>query len=420
MMGYVVLSIIVCAVAFLAIPALNYTNVATFVSLEAAMCAFVLMAITQFLATRPPGVERLFGGLDKLYVAHRRIGYAVLALILVHYLYTPNFRGLFLNKELNDLAREIGGYAFYAVCALIVVSIVKWIPLIRKRLHLPYHVWYLTHRFIGLAFAAVAFHQLFVKKPFDQAEPIALVLNVFSVLGLGSYAYTQLLSHFRKRDYRVTNVERHPSATIVSVKPLGRPIRPRRGQFAILHARKSGLREPHPFTVASVADDGSLKFAIKPLGDFTARLRERIGVDDIIRLEGGYGRFDFRRGSRRQVWIAGGIGITPFLSMLSDVENNPSFDVILIYCVRDREEAIEVETFSSAAVRLPNFKFLLHPSAEAGRFDATKLAEVADLADGHRDIFFCGPNALRKAIVGGLSKMGLKPGKIWFERFEFR
>lgn len=417
-MGYGVLIAIVAAVATAAVPALDYTNPGTFLSLQAAICAFVLMATSLFMATRVRLVERMFGGLDKVYVAHRRVGYTVLILILVHYFQTPNFKGLFLNKELNDLAREFGSYAFYGLCALIIVSIVKGIPLLR--LSIPYHVWYLTHRFIGLAFVAAAIHQFFIKKPFDQSEPIALILNCFAVLGIGSYAYTQAFSHFRKRDYQVTSVERTPSATVLTARPLGRPLKLARGQFAILHARRQELREPHPFTVAGIGNDGTLKFAIKPSGDFTRRLHDHLRSGDVIRLEGGYGRFHFRRGGEKQVWIAGGIGVTPFLSMLPDIENYPKCDVTMVYCVRDRSEAIDLDTLVSASEKLPNFKFLLHASAEGGRLDAGKLADLAGLRGKQADLFFCGPTALRKALVGGLTRLGKQPRRIWFERFEFR
>ncbi|WP_244563734.1 ferric reductase-like transmembrane domain-containing protein [Ensifer aridi] len=418
MAGYAVLFLIMVSVAAVAAPALNYTKIGTFLSLQAAILAFVLMALSQFMAARPRFVESMFGGLDKLYVAHRRIGYAVLALILVHYLKTPDFKGLFLNKELNDLAREFGTYAFYALCALITLSIVKWIPLIK--VSIPYNVWYITHRFVGFAFAALAFHQFFIKKPFDQSEPIALVINCFAALGMASFAYTQALAHFRKRDYRVISVVQHPSATIVTAKPMGRPLKLARGQFAILHARRPELREPHPFTVAGIGTDGSLKFAIKPAGDFTKRLREHLRQGDILRLEGGYGRFDFKRGGDRQLWIAGGIGVTPFMSMLSDLKDNPRVDVTMVYCVRDKQETIDLDNFVAADEQLPNFKFILHASADNGRLDAKRLAEIADLKPGQSDLFFCGPAALRRVIVDGLEQLGMAPRRVWFERFEFR
>lgn len=417
-MGYGVLIAIIAGVAATAVPALDYTTPGTFLSLQAAICAFALMAMSLFMATRSYLVERMFGGLDKVYVAHRRVGYTILILILVHYFQTPNFRGLFLNKELNDLARGFGSYAFYGLCALIILSIVKGIPFLR--FSIPYHVWYITHRFIGLAFIAVAIHQFFIKKPFDQSEPIALILNCFAILGIASYAYTQAFSHFRKRDYQVSSVERTPSITVLTVRPLGRPLKLARGQFAILHARRRELREPHPFTVASIGNDGALKFAIKPSGDFTRRLRDHLRCGDVIRLEGGYGRFHFRRGGEKQVWIAGGIGVTPFLSMLPDIEGYPECDVTMVYCVRDRSEAIGLDTFASASEKLPNFRFLLHASAEGGRLDAHKLADFADIRGKQADLFFCGPAALRKTLVGGLTKLGKKPRRIWFEHFEFR
>jgi predicted ferric reductase len=416
--GYLLVFVIVLGTAAAAVPAINYTKLPTAISLEAAICAFVLMSISLLMSTRLKVLEFLFGGLDRLYVAHRRIGYAVLALILVHYIYTPNFTGLFQNKELNELAKLVGYYAFFVLLGLIVFSIVKGIPY--TPIKIPYNIWYFTHRFIGFAFVALAFHQYFVKKPFDQTETVAYILNAASLVGVLCFVYTQTLSHFKKHSYRVTSVDKHTSATVITAKPSGRALKLTPGQFIVVHLRKSGLREPHPFTVSRIAKDGSLSISVKPLGDYTTRLREKVEVGDILRVEGGYGHFNFRRGGEDQIWVAGGIGVTPFSAMAADLEWHPKVKVTMFYCVRDKGEAVHADVFHSLAGKLQNFRFILHASKDDGRLDAKKLAELSHIEPKKADFWFCGPAALRQALLKGLSAIGEKPRRIRFEQFEFR
>ena len=123
----------------LVVPAVSHTNAGTTFSLMASSMAFTGMALALFMATRPPFIERLFGGLDRIYQTHRRVGITVLVLILVHYFITPDFKGLSLTGGLNKLAADAGKYAFYALVVLLLLSIVKIVP--KTKVEIPYHFW---------------------------------------------------------------------------------------------------------------------------------------------------------------------------------------------------------------------------------------------------------------------------------------
>lgn len=402
----------------LAVPAVSHTNAGTTFSLMASSMAFTGMGIAQFMATRPPLVERLFGGLDRIYRTHRRVGIAVLILILVHYFTTPDFKGLSLTSGLNKLAASMGEYAFYGFVGLLLLSIFKIIP--KTKIEIPYHYWRLTHRFIGLLFIMVAFHQTFIKRPYDGTAMLATYLNIVALIGTASYIYTQLFPWLRTRAYEVFDVTRHDGATIISARPAGRPLKAKPGQFGFLRVNKPGLREPHPFTIAGMEEGGIVRFAIKPLGDYTRALRENIAVGDRLKLEGGYGRFNHRRGGKKQIWLAGGIGVTPFLAMAGRLTGDEGQDIHMVYCVRDRSEAIGLETLEAQAEKLPNFSFTLHDSKTDGRLDAAKLAAASAVDPAGADLWFCGPPPLRKAIEKGLKELGKKPRRVEFELFEFR
>jgi predicted ferric reductase len=86
---------------------------------------------------------------------------------------------------------------------------------------------------------------------------------------------------------------------------------------------------------------------IKASGDFTRYLFNHLKPGMAAVVEGAYGMFDYRTGGQKQVWIAGGIGLTPFLSFLRDMDGNLAHDVDFYYTVRHPEEALfldEIET----------------------------------------------------------------------------
>lgn len=411
---------LVCGLAaLLAIPAASHTGLETSVSLACSSAAFAGMAMSQLMATRASLLESVFGGLDKVYGAHRKLGMFIFGLMLAHWLITPNFKGLALTSGLNELAKEIGEIAFYTLVVLIIISFVARVP--KTRLELPYQFWRLSHRFIGLAFIFVAVHMNFIKRPFDSTALLAIYLNLLAAVGIASYLYTQLLAPLRRKPYEVTGIMPLEGATLVQAKPVAKPVSVKPGQFAFLRSARQGLGEPHPFTVAGTKSDGSVIFAIKPLGDFTTRLRDELKVGDKVGVEGGYGRFDYTRGGDRQIWLAGGIGITPFLAKATAMTPEERRQIHLVYSVRDRSEAVGIKTLQNVAERVPGFSFTLHESTgNDGRLTAEKLVKYLPFEAKGAEIWFCGPAPLRNAIERGLKKIGLPPSKIWFEQFQFR
>ena len=141
-------------------------------------------------------------------------------------------------------------------------------------------------------------------------------------------------------------------------------------------------------------DDGTVRFAIKPLGDYTKALRDGIAIGDRLKLEGGYGHFNHRRGSKKQIWLAGGIGVTPFLAMAGRLKGDEGQDIHMVYCVRDRSEAIGLDTFQTQADKLSNFSFTLHDSKTGRQARRGKACRIERRRSGGS-----GPLVLRAAIA---------------------
>ncbi len=418
MTGPLVAYLLLFIAFLLSVPAASAEGLTTWGSLAAASVAFVAMGLNQLFAARPKFLEGAFGGLDRMYYMHRTMGRIAFALILVHYFITPNFKGQTLTAGLNSMAKDAANIGFWGLIILIGFSLIKKIPF--TRFEVPYHIWRQSHRFIGVFFMVIVFHQAFIKRPFDGTALLANYLNLFAFIGIASFLYTQLGPFLRRRRYEVTAVEKAGGATLISAKPVGRPLKSEAGQFAIIKFSREGLGEPHPFTIAGRDEDGGVSFAIKASGDFTRRLHEKLEVGDRMAVEGGYGRFKFEPKNSRQLWLAGGIGITPFLAMAQKLDSGLQQDVCLFHCVRNDTEAIDRALLEKKAGEVERFSYVLYASDDAGRLDAEKLRDLTSIELDGAALMFCGPPPLRLAIVNGLKGLGKKFSAMKFELFEFR
>jgi len=397
-------------------------NLQSVLSLCAGASGFSLMAINMFLATRPRGVEALAGGLDRLYQLHKWTGVGIVPFILFHEMVGMDFDGEIVTSGLAKTAVDVAELVYPAFLVLIAASFFKRIPyqkVIRGDV-IPYQWWRWSHRLLGGLFVAIVFHQFFVKVPFTMNALAGQYLNTMALIGVLSFLYTQFLAPFRARGYTITKVEKHPAATIINAKPKGRGIRPRPGAFAVISIGRRGLREPHPFTVSGSGPNGELQFSIRGLGDYTRRIRETVQEGDKMTVEGGYGRFDYRKGKQEQLWVAGGIGITPFLAFADALTGAENRTIRLVYAVAKPEEAVGLDRLKAAAERCPGFSFDLHVSSTDGRLTAEALAGKAPFDLARAGLWFCGPAPMREALISGLKGLGQSPAAVHFEEFEFR
>ena len=374
------------------------------------LAALVLMAWGQILATRMPGVEAVFGGLDRCYVLHKWAGIVAMAAILLHDTIDAEMRGLGRETALNELAETLGEISLYGLLILVVISVATFIP---------YHLWKWTHKGMGVLFAAGAFHFVFIMKPFAMGDPAGLYTGLFCVAGLAAYAWTLLPERMRpSRGYVISDLAQTGGALAVTMTPRRGVLRPQPGQFAILRFVGAGKGEPHPFSFSAIGSDGSLRVTIKALGDFTTSLPCALAIGQEVRVQAPFGRFRLS-GAGREVWIAGGIGITPFAAWAEALAADAG-PVDLFYCVPSRAAAphlAEIEAFADAKAQL-NLHVIA--SGEGARLTPEGIADIVGLDMSGIKVSFCGPVGLRQAMQTGLRRYGVTPRRFHYEEFEFR
>ena len=375
--------------------------------------ALIVMGINQFIATRAPGMETVFGSLDRIYVLHKWLGVTAMVAMGLHDIIDAEMNGL-RGGPLSGIAEDVGEISLYGLLILALASVITFIP---------YHLWKWSHRLIGIFFFFAAFHFFFIEKPFSNLDPLGLYISAFCLLGIASYAWTSLVKPMAPRghSYKVTSVNHLGDMTEVELEPKGKGLKHRAGQFAFLSIRGGGLSEEHPFTLSSAPrDDRALRFSIKDLGDYTRRLRRGLEEGMEARVSGPFGHFSLPSGRDPQIWIGAGVGITPFLSFAESLRSQETGPVKLYYCVRETGDIPYAVELEQIAENVSGLELIIVNSAEGIRLTPDRILSDIGGDLSHAHVFFCGPVAMRKSLKSALVLNGLRASRFHFEEFEMR
>lgn len=375
--------------------------------------ALIAMGISQLLATRWRGIEAVFGGLDRIYVLHKWLGIGAMLAILLHDTIDADIDGLGRETVLTELGETLGEFSLYGLLILVTLTVATFVP---------YHLWRYSHKFIGGFFAISALHYILILKPFDLVDPLGLYVLAFCLLGIAAYLYTLLPYGLLKRRsaYRVADLQETGDALAITLVPQDRGLRHRAGQFAFLSFEAPGLGEVHPFTISKApGDDRALRVSVKRLGDYTGRLRTALQAGATAQISGPHGHFLPSRSGGEEVWVAAGIGITPFLAWAQAL-NDTAGPVHLFYCVRSREQAAHLDELQALAGAKPNLLLTIIESRKDGRLTADRIAAAVTGPLATIRVAFCGPRRMREDLRRDLAAKGLPASRFLFEEFEIR
>jgi predicted ferric reductase len=114
--------------------------------------------------------------------------------------------------------------------------------------------------------------------------------------------------------------------------------------------------------------------------------------------------------------LAGGIGITPFLSFLKEV--NAEYDVAFVWCIKSIGQANNKDEIESIVTKKPNVNFILWDSETKGHFSIEKMYRSATIKN--HSILICGPEVMRENYIKQLLQKGISIRDIHYEEFSFR
>lgn len=377
--------------------------------------ALILLASSLILATRAPVLEPYFGGLDRMYRWHRQWGIVSLILFLGHLLAHP------ANPADTGLWR---GWMVFAVMAVFVmVAMAPRIPVLRDIIRLPYPMWRMSHRNLGPFLLIGVAGSVLMDSPIRGSLVLSTYVGAAALAGLAACLYKVPLYGLLKRKYNyVVESVRRLNDTIleITLSPEGQQLSFQAGQFLFVsfHGNRL-LSEPHPFTITSAPRTSQFRLTVKGSGDYTRYLQTHLRAGTQATVEGSYGRFSYKTGSHRQVWVAGGIGVAPFLSWIGDFGGQPQRDIDFYYCVRRPEEAVYLDEIEQAAARHSHFRRHVVYSQQEGHLTAERIVATSGQVMG-RDLYLCGPAAMILALQRQFKKLGVSGRNIHFEEFSLR
>jgi predicted ferric reductase len=377
---------------------------------------FLLMTCSVILATRLEIFEDLFGGLDRMYQVHRVAGTFTAIFALVHFFAIPKELPAGTDPVLNSTfpSAQIG------MAAMVLLVIGLFVALNRK---ISYSRWRNPHKVMALVYILVIGH--FMNAPgivFERFSTSGILLIVAAAIGTVALIYTAFGMNKRTATrFTIEAVNSLERATEIVLKPDGEMLNFTPGQFAFVEVQGKDWSEPHPFTIASAPNEDRLRFTMKVLGDWTRKAREELQPGREVIVRGPYGRFDASKvDSKKQVWIAGGIGLTPFLSKLRAMDADDDREIHFAYAARNKEEALFLEELEVTAADRGNLTLypLFSDEGDFARADVAKDKLTGTLTD--YEYFICGPKPMVDGLIKDLKAEGVKRKAMHVEAFEFR
>ena len=393
--------------------------------------SMALMSLVMVLATRPAWLEAPLGGMDRIYRLHKWAGILAVVLGAAHWGLKESFpliksligmagrlpkvRPDGLLATLRKPAEALGEWALYLLLAMIVITLWR---------RFPYHLWRHVHRLMPALYLMLVAHSIVLTPVHYWTAPIGLLLA--ALLAAGSLASVISLcgriGNSRRTQGKVISVHSAGGVTEITCHLDERWPGHQPGQFAFLAFDR--LEGQHPFTIASASNDQrAITFCIKALGNFTRQLPGTVSTGQTVFVEGPYGHFRLDRhdATRRQIWIAGGIGVTPFLAWLETLKEQPAGEssVDLHYCTRDRSSDLFVARLERLCATLPNIRLHVHGKRQGAELTASGLG-VSPQTISASEIWFCGPAGLGESLKKGLYALGGRSPRFHQEAFEMR
>jgi len=375
----------------------------------------IVMIFLQFVFVSRIKIIEIGIGLDRMLRWHRIMGRTGLALVTLHAVMIAFYRITVFGELFPNTFIWVG------LIALIGFMITAALASLYKKIAIAYETWRNIHLLNYLLFPFVLIHVFYHTLPGSLLCYLYLVL---AVLFAAVIVYRLIsIRYIKNNPYEVVKVSQE-AEDIWSLYFKGKKIQYRPGQFMFIQLLRNGrLSSPHPFTISNSPTREHLSITPKDLGDFTSTIKEtRVG--DKAYIDAPYGVFSFLNYDQKElVFIAGGIGITPFMSMLRYIYDLRLDLKVTLFWVNGSEMNLCFrEELKQIQEALPHLRVVLVMTrqddweGEKGRLDADIIEKHLDTLE-HKDFFVCGPVEMNRAVIALLKKMNVPSSRIHSELF---
>ena len=389
---------------------------------SAGFAGMAMFAWTLILSGRYKLLDNLFQGLDQTYIVHRFFGTVVMIALLLHpfgytLLYLAEFGTVGLLQHFfgyENLAVTLGRVSLYG---LLLVG--AWSILTRAK----HETFIAIHRWLGLLFIIGAIHAFMSGPESVLANDPFMWWYMLILSGLATLTYIHytvlgdILHPYYK--YRVQSVDILPGGVNdIVLTPKYRSANFRPGQFFYVAFDDIDPDDYHPYSVASGNENTQMRFLIKQLGDHTTQL-QYVEPGTTARLKGSYGAFTFDdRNHPKQLWVTGGIGVTPFLSKAYSLRHSKlSPHITMFHFAKTEDEAIDRDQLRELKRTHRGFDYKCLPEDKFGIISLHDIAAQIGPLDEYA-IYMCGPPGMLKAYEEQARELGLQH-QLYFEEFGY-
>lgn len=215
----------------------------------------------------------------------------------------------------------------------------------------------------------------------------------------------------------ITRMETHHSGLWEFDFALDKPMEFKAGQYVSVYLPQM---TPAPFSIASSpASTQDIVLGIEVVGPVTTAL-SRMKPGDAVTLKGPFGNFTIDAHQRKVCLLAGGIGITPFMSMLRWIrDTSPDKHAALFYSCKAKDQFMWLSELEEMQEKHDSIKAVLTCTREEPRGWAHRCGRISEemirkeLPDYDEYVFYtCGPPGLINAMFSLLEGMGVPKERI--------
>lgn len=386
-----------------------------YIGLLLAAVGLVFLFFQFVFVSRIKFIETGFG-LDQMLRWHRLFGRLGLVSVFMHALLIIYYRLSVFGDTFFDL------YILVGLLALVGFITTGALASQYRRIGLAYETWRNIHLVNYLLFPFVLIHVFYHTPPSSPLYYLWMLLGLLFPL-LIIYRLVRIIT-IKRNPYEVVEVKQE-SEKIWSLYFKGKGLNYMPGQFLFVQLLRNGnLSSSHPFTISNSPTRRDLSITPKVLGDFTLSIKDT-KVGDRAYIDAPYGVFSFLNYPRRElVFIAGGIGITPFISMLRYIyDQNLDQKVTLFWVNRSENNLCFTDELKKMEADLEGFRTVLVMSdqpgwvGEKGRLNGQYIRESLGSLE-EKEFFICGPPAMSDDLNRELQELGVPHSKIHRELFE--
>jgi benzoate/toluate 1,2-dioxygenase reductase subunit len=195
------------------------------------------------------------------------------------------------------------------------------------------------------------------------------------------------------------------------------------GQY--VNVQVPGTDQRRSYSFSSPPGAGTQSFLVRDIqpGLMSTFLREKAQPGTVIDFIGPSGSFYLREIRRPLLFLAGGTGLAPFLSMLGRIAETGTGGqpVHMVYGVTNDADLVGVGQLQALAERISGFSFTTCVAAEASTHSrkgyVTAHIAPETLNDDDVDVYLCGPPPMVEAVRAWLADQGVTPANFYYEKF---